>query len=344
MHPEFDPEAALAPNGRYFGFPYTEKEASLLLVSVPWDVTTSYRPGAAKGPQAIRQASLQLDFYDFEIPDAFKSGIGTSDFSLSGPIRELSERLRPLAEQVMEKGEENAKEALKEVNAGSEQVNEWLYDTSARLLKEGKHVGVVGGDHSCPLGLMRALGEKYGKFGILHIDAHADLRRAYEGFTFSHASIIYNALGLPHVEKVVQAGVRDVCQSEQDLVKASRGRILQFPDIKIQERLGEGENWGDLCREIIAALPRKVYVSFDIDGLTPSLCPHTGTPVPGGLEFGQVRHMLSLLRQSGKQIIGFDLCEVAPDPENPQDEWDGNVGARVLYMLCNTLLASSPVS
>ncbi|MCM1169857.1 MAG: agmatinase family protein [Bacteroides sp.] len=341
MATDFDPEAPLSPNGNYFGFPYTQQEAKLILVSVPWDVTTSYRPGAAQGPQAIRQASLQLDFYDFEIPDAYRLGIGTLDFSESEKIAERSAQLRPLAEKVIEQGEVNTPEELAEVNAGSASVNDWLHDTASALLAQGKHVGVVGGDHSSPLGLMRALGERHGAFGILHLDAHADLRKAYEGFTYSHASIMHNALQLPCVEKLVQLGIRDVCRSEQNLVKESNGRIRQFSDMEVQKRLFEGYTWNDICREVIDALPAKVYISFDIDALQPALCPHTGTPVPGGLEFSQARYLLSLLRKSGKQIIGFDLCEVAPNPADPADEWDGNVGARILYMLCNTLLAST---
>lgn len=339
MQPVFDPEAPLAPNGRYFGFPYEAENSPLVLVSVPWDVTTSYRAGAAKGPQAIRQASLQLDFYDFDIPDAYRLGIGTLDFAKSEPIRLLSERLRPLAERVIEEGADKAQDALQQANAGSVFVNDWLCKISKDLLAQGKRVGVVGGDHSCPLGLLQALCEQHPQFGILHLDAHADLRRAYEGFTYSHASIMYNALQLPQVQCLAQVGVRDVCQSEQDLVRQSRGRVRQFPDHRLAERLGEGETWHNLCKEILAALPQKVYVSFDIDVFQPSLCPHTGTPVPGGLEYNQVRQLFSLLRHSGKEIIGFDLCEVAPDAQNASDEWDGNVGARVLYMLCNTLLA-----
>lgn len=337
----FDPEAALSPNGRYFGFPFTEEESSLLLVSVPWDVTTSYRPGAAKGPEAIRQASLQLDFYDFDIPDAHRLGIGTLDFARSEEIRKLSEQLRPLAEKVIENGQENTAAELQQVNEGCIHMNEWLYRTAAEHLQKGRYVAVVGGDHSAPLGLMKAVGERYGSFGILHFDAHADLRKAYEGFTFSHASIMYNALQLAAVERLVQVGVRDVCQSEQNLVRNSNGHILQFADIRIQEGLSEGLKWSEICREIIDALPQRVYISFDIDALEPALCPHTGTPVPGGLTFGQARHLLSLLRRSGKQIVGFDLCEVAPDPKDASDEWDGNVGARMLYMLGNTLLTQA---
>lgn len=348
---KFNPNAACAPNGNYFGFPYTIEESPLVLISVPWDVTTSYRPGTSRGPKAINQASVQLDFFDFEIPQAWTGGISTWPLENSDDIAHLSNQTRPLAEKLIaweENGIENCNPTELEERANIQQTvaqaceftNNWLLRNSLVFLEKGKSVGVVGGDHSSPLGLMQALAQKHSGFGILHFDAHDDLREAYENFQYSHASIMYNALKIKEVQKLVQVGVRDVCQDEQDLVKKQSDRIIQFSDNLIQRKLSEGETWKSICEKIIASLPQKVYISFDIDVFTPSLCPHTGTPVPGGLEFGQVRYLLSQLRGSGKEIIGFDLCEVAPNPENPSDEWDGNVGARVLYMLCNTLLFS----
>ena len=349
---DFDPDAACAPNENYFGFPFKPEDCPLLLVSVPWDVTVSYRKGTALGPAAIRQASVQLDFFDFEMPDIWKAGIGTHPFSVSEEISRLSEKLRPVAERVIAFQEGRTEDLpdnyaeqgfiadLEKVNAGGAYLNDWLKRISSMLLENGKFVGVVGGDHSSPLGLIQALGEKYTSFGILHLDAHDDLRKAYEKFDFSHASIMYNALRVPSVERLVQVGVRDVCQQEQDRVSASSGRIVQFPDVHIHRRLSEGEDWAAVCHEIIGRLPQNVYVSFDIDVFEPYLCPHTGTPVPGGLSFQQVRYLLSCLRASGKNLIGFDLCEVAPDTASPQNEWDGHVGARVLYLLSNTLLTS----
>lgn len=348
---DFDPDAACAPNENYFGFPFKPDDCPLLLVSVPWDVTVSYRKGTALGPAAIRQASVQLDFFDFEMPEIWKAGIGTHPFSASEEIARLSETLRPMAERVIAFQEGRTEDLpegyaehgfsadLEKVNAGSAHVNDWLKNISSGLLERGKSVGVVGGDHSSPLGLIQALGEKYASFGILHLDAHDDLREAYEKFDFSHASIMYNALCVPSVERLVQVGVRDVCRQEQDRVAASAGRIVQFPDVYVHRRLSEGGEWASVCREIIGYLPQNVYVSFDIDVFEPYLCPHTGTPVPGGLSFQQIRYLLSCLRKSGKNLIGFDLCEVAPDTTSVRDEWDGNVGARVLYLLSNTLLS-----
>ena len=352
---EFDPNEACAPNGNFFGFPFSLEESHLVLIPVPWDVTTSYRKGASLGPKAILDASIQLDFFDFEIPNAWKGGIGTSPYEDSLPIKEISNFLRPVAERAISYQEKkiqclpvgysqaNYAKDISLVEKGSEKLNEWLKSKCSQYMNQGKKVGIVGGDHSVPLGFLQALADNHEEFGILHLDAHADLRNAYEGFRYSHASIMNNVLQLDNVSRLVQVAIRDVCETEEELVAQSEGRIIQFTDMQLQKSLLEGHAWMDSCQQIIASLPQKVYISFDIDALDPSLCPHTGTPVPGGITFAQARYLLSCLRQSGKEIIGFDLCEVAPNPHTPDDEWDGNVGSRLLYILANTLLFSCAV-
>ena len=204
----------------------------------------------------------------------------------------------------------------------------------------GKLVGLLGGDHSTPLGYFKAIGEKHGDFGILQIDAHCDLRKAYENFVYSHASIMYNALEeVPQIKKLVQVGIRDYCEEEWDYIEANKDRVVTFFDQDIKERQFEGKTWQAITDEIISQLPQKVFISFDIDGLNPKLCPHTGTPVQGGFETDQVFYLFKKLMQSGRHLVGFDLNEVGIS----QDEWDENVGARCLFKLCNMLAASNPV-
>jgi agmatinase len=203
-------------------------------------------------------------------------------------------------------------------------------------MDQNKIVALLGGDHSTPLGLMQALAEKHSSFGILHIDAHADLREAYEGFEYSHASIMFNAIKIPQITHLVQVGIRDYCEAELRLIK-SDNRISAFFDRDIKHRQFEGTTWASICDQIIDVLPKKVYLSFDIDGLDPKLCPNTGTPVPGGLELEQSIYLVEKLVYSGRTIIGFDLNEVAPG----KDEWDANVGARLLYRLANMCLVSN---
>jgi len=222
------------------------------------------------------------------------------------------------------------------INEACENLNVYVRNTAAKLLNEGKMIGLLGGDHSTPLGLLRALSERYDRFGILQIDAHADLRRAYEGFTYSHASIMFNALKLPSVQRLIQVGVRDYCEEEVVAMNRGMGRIVNFFDDDIKAQLYGGKTWSDICKDIIKVLPDNIYISFDIDGLDPKLCPGTGTPVPGGFELQQVTYLLKQIALSGKRIIGFDLSEVAPG----STDWDANVGARALYQLCNWMAVS----
>ncbi|NEP08697.1 MAG: agmatinase family protein [Symploca sp. SIO2C1] len=331
----FNPNGITIPNGCFFGFPYGVEEAAIVLLPVAWDVTTSYREGAANGPQAILDASVQLDWYDFDLPQAWQTKCGT--IPMNSDIQEQNRAIRAIAKLIIEHLESGGKvddhaiaKQLATVNQASATLNHWVYTQSLELLEQGKLVGIVGGDHSVPLGLMQALAQKYEDYGILHIDAHADLRQAYEGFTYSHASIMHNALKLPQISRLVQVGIRDVCEAEMAMVKSDE-RIVMFDDWQLKANTYQGIPWATQCDKIISNLPDKVYISFDIDGLNPSYCPNTGTPVPGGLEFNEAIYLLRSLVQTGKRIIGFDLCEVAPGELG--DEWDGNVGARVLYKL-----------
>ena len=336
---KFNPDDVGISNGNYFGFPNNPEKSDIVLISVPWDVTTSYKPGTADGPEAIIEASVQLDFFDFEIPNAWETKI--SSLPINKEIVRQNQNLRPKAEEIirkLESGEHLDEPLMKKqatINTYSEKLNELIKYQSLELLKTGAVVGVVGGDHSSPLGLIHALSEQYADFGILHIDAHADLRKCYEGFEFSHASIMYNALKLKNISRIVQVGIRDISSGEMELIEQNE-RLLLFSDYTIKSACFNGTSWDLLCDNIIAKLPQNLYISFDIDGLSPEFCPNTGTPVPGGLTFNEAIHLLHKLHRSSKKIIGFDLCEVAVSANT---DWDANVGARILYKLC--LIAAS---
>ncbi|MDR0712462.1 MAG: agmatinase family protein [Prevotellaceae bacterium] len=339
----FNPNNIGIPNGSYFALPFSVDNALLALLPVPWDVTTSYRPGAANGPQAMLDASPQVDLFDLDNGEAWMSGICT--LPENAEIRRLGKAARRDAEKVialLEKGEDESSAALNpyldRVNKASSTLNGWVYEQTLQALRRGQLVGLVGGDHSVPLGYMRALGEMHEAFGILHIDAHADLREAYEGFEFSHASIMYNAIKhVASVKKLVQVGIRDLCKDEAEYAENSP-IIKQFDDYYLNENLFNNVAWADLCKKILAFLPQKVYISFDIDGLSPDCCPNTGTPAPGGLSFHQASYLVKQLVKQGKTIVGFDLCEVSPGPGS--SEWDATVGARMLYKLCGFCIRS----
>ncbi|MFA5453387.1 MAG: agmatinase family protein [Candidatus Methanomethylophilaceae archaeon] len=332
----FDPNLPGVPNGRYFALPFSREEAEIVLISVPWDVTTSYRDGTRMGPEAIIDASAQIDLFNTRVDEAWNIPIATLEEHEELPI--LNRTARNLAQKIIQSWEDGIDprenglgEVMDEVNSACARMNRIVYLQCSEQLRAGKLVGLVGGEHSVPFGHLQALGEHYGSFGILHIDAHADLREAYEGFTFSHASIMYNALkSIPAVTALTQVGVRDYCR-EEHLIIRSDPRIAFFPDESLNEDLYEGLTWREQCHRIMESLPEQVYISLDIDGLSPDLCPHTGTPVPGGLSFQQVDYLLYLLASSPVKIIGFDVCEVAPGENDP---WDAIVGARILHKIC----------
>lgn len=340
----FNPNGVGVDNGNYFGLPSTPEEAELVLISAPWDVTVSYGSGTAFAPDAMIEASTQLDLFDVAAPDQWRRGIATAPVDYS--LQELSERLRRDAERVIEHLEEGGSEhddqvvrKIRRVNEGCHEMNQNIYRQACEWLDQGKLVGLVGGDHSTPYGLISALGERHKSFGVLHIDAHCDLRVAYEGFEFSHASIMHNVLrNIPQVERLVEVAVRDFCDQEYE--RAQRDpKIEMFNDHQLATNAFEGMRWEEQCRQIVDKLPKQVYISFDIDGLSPDNCPHTGTPVPGGLSFREATYLLEQVVKSGRQIIGFDVVEVTPKREERIDEI---VGARILYCLCNLALASNP--
>ncbi len=339
----FDPSVTASHKVGIFGLPTTAEKSLLHLLPVPWDVTTSYGGGASLGPQAILEASPQIDLFDLETGRAYEKGYHL----LTEPsgLKETNERLRQLAlkirNELEESGElsEASRTAQKEINLACKEMITAVHRTAASTLRNGKIFGLIGGDHSTPQGAIQAISEKLnGDFGILHIDAHADLREAYQGFEHSHASIMYNVMTADWRPKhLVQVGIRDFCEEEYEMIQ-SRKDITTYFDLQLKSELLSGSAWSLICRKIIESLPKNVYISFDIDGLSPEFCPHTGTPVPGGLSYDQALYLIGSVIKSGRKLVGFDLNEVAPG----SDEWDGNVGARLLYKLCGwTVLAAS---
>ncbi|HAA23966.1 MAG TPA: agmatinase, partial [Cytophagales bacterium] len=296
----------------------------------------AYGAGTVNGPEAVLAASPQIDYHLQDLPQAWKMGIAMEPIPQalahqSNILRKRTETYITWLEagNLPDQAPEDYRMLLQEVNDSSLALCNNLTKKAEGHLDGGKVVGLLGGDHSTPLGLMTAISHRYEEFGILQIDAHADLRIAYEGFTYSHASIMTNALKLGPLSKLVQVGVRDYAESEHEVVATSAGRIESFYDQILQENRFQGMTWHQQCESIVAPLPEHVYVSFDIDGLDPTLCPNTGTPVPGGLSMEEALYLIKQVVKSGRKIVGFDVSEVAPG----QDEWDGNVGARVLYRL-----------
>ncbi len=349
LEANFDPTQTISSEFGIFGIPIEEEKAKLVLLPVPWEVTTSYGKGASQGPRIIRQASEQIDLFDLETGKAYLAGYF---------MKEVSEEMLSKNMVMKAKAQELIKlktnlddnyafqnKLAEDVNAACKEMTDWVYNESKKILSQGKILGLVGGDHSTPLGAIRALSEKYkGEFGVLHFDAHADLRKAYQGFQQSHASIMYNVMTSDFKpKKLVQVGIRDFCEEEYNFIQERPKEVKTFFDLENKKRQLKGESWAQITKDIVNELPQNVYISFDIDGLDPALCPSTGTPVAGGLSMSEAFYVFSAVAESGRTIIGFDLNEVSCGEQN-ESEWDGNVGARVLYKLCGWAVTSQSKS
>jgi agmatinase len=342
----FDPDAAAQPGSGIFGLPHGPDEAAVHVLGVPFDATTSYRRGTAHGPEAVVAASAQVDLYDRLFGKPYEQGIWyrADDGTLAG----WNDQARALADPVIAAGgadpdsHEHA-HLLAELAALGSRVNERVEEFTTDCLAAERLPVVLGGDHSVPFGAIRAAARAHPGLGVLHFDAHADLRVAFEGFEWSHASIFHNVLEqVPGVASLVQVGIRDLGHAEAMRCDADP-RIHTLFDDEWAEVVARGGDRRQAIRRHLERLPQEVWISFDIDGLSPDLCPSTGTPVPGGLDWHQTMQWLEELVLRGHRIVGVDLCEVAPpegggDPEGAS--WDAVVGARLLYRLIGAAMSS----
>ena len=332
---KFDPNG-VGQKGRLFGLPFTKETAEIVVIPVPWDVTTSFKDGASLGPQSVLNVSTQIDLVMPGIKDAWKFGICMLPIDDEWIVKNdqarkfAKEYIKFLEGEPIELSGKDIDLILQNINKLSYKINEWVYSKSTELLKENKMPVVLGGDHSAPYGLMLAISNHYKEFGVLQIDAHADLRPAYEGFKFSHASIMHNLLKMGNVTKLVQVGIRDFCEQEQEVMMGDK-RITTFYDEQLAKERFEGATWKEQVDRILSALPDNIYISLDVDGLEQIYCPGTGTPVPGGLSFNQLIYLFERVIESGKTIISFDICEIS----GKNGDWDAIVGSRLLYNLSN---------
>lgn len=326
-----------APDSGLFGGRW-DVEAPLIILSVPWEATASYGRGSSRTPDLLPGASHQLDFFD----PVHARPLNPQQVSLwRAPTswKAMNQRCVQLADQVMESpGDRRVQAQVAEVNRCSRILNRELESRVWDCLQNGHSVGILGGDHSSPFGSIAAHARYYRNLGVLHLDAHADLREGYMGFNFSHASIMNRVIGhVQGISQLVSVGLRDLCEQEYRMAQ-EHPRITPFFQHELLGRLDQGEPWARLCAEIVDRLPENVYVSLDVDGLDPWLCPHTGTPVPEGLSFRQAISLLCEVSRSGRNLVGFDVCEVSAAKDPATSEWDLNVGARLLFRLCCEVL------
>lgn len=339
-----DPNSKASSKDGIYGLPFKEKDAQVVYIPVPWDVTTSYQAGTSKGPKALLEASAQIDFFDLDFVDAFQAGLYMK--KESSKIKKLNTQGRTLAKKIIDADDSALQKNkilqknLAQVNQICNDLNNEIYKETKTLLAQNKISVVVGGDHATPFGAIKAYAEKYPNLGILHFDAHSDTRIAYMGFENSHASIMHNVMEkIPGVSKLVQVGIRDFCEQEFIYTRDHKKIEVYFDQVLARRKMS-GENFLKIATEIVSHLPSHVYISFDIDGLDPRYCPNTGTPVPGGLDYQEVMLIINELVKSGKKLVGFDLVEVAPNPKDKSNEWDANVGMRLLYKMTSASLAT----
>ncbi len=328
---DFDPDAPGVLGDGIFGLPHTPDNARVVVVGVPFEATVSSGRGTAQAPNRIREASLQVDLHDPLVDAPWRDGIAMLPESEADAIRALDTEARALAEPVIAAGGPTSPElqaACTRVDALCDRMNQWVDERTSAILAAGQIPAIVGGDHSVAFGAMRAAARHCPGVGILHIDAHADLREAYEGFRWSHASVLYNVHELvPDLGHIVQVGLRDFGVAEAERI-VEWSDLTAYTDHEIAWEQASGEPWMRIAARILRPLPERVWVTLDIDGLDPGHGPHTGTPVPGGLSWHEVTLLLQLLAQDHR-IIGFDLVEVG------DGDWDANVGARLLYRLAS---------
>lgn len=341
-----------------YGLEADPDASAVHVISVPWEATTSYGRGTAEGPEAVIHASVQVDLFDLELEDLGRRrpsalappgephAAGIAAIPVDPAWRAWSEEASRHALEVIAdyeagraRGADDA--ALARVNELSHELDRAVAAAVRQAEDAGRFVAVLGGDHAVAFGAIAARAERYPGLGVLQFDAHADLRVAYQGFTGSHASVMHRVVAeVPDVAKLVSVGVRDLCREEREAIDTSGGRTVAFFDRDRVAHAHAGHPFDAFADRIVDALPEHVYVSFDIDGLDPRFCPHTGTPVPGGLSFDEAVAILVRIVDSGRCIVGCDLVEVAPGKDG--DTWDANVGARLLYKLIGCALASSP--
>ncbi|MFT6110996.1 MAG: agmatinase [Planctomycetota bacterium] len=339
---EFDPNAASTAGSGLFGLPHGPEEALVHIVGVPFEATTSYRGGTAHGPDAVLAASRQIDLFDLRFGKPYEQGLWLAP--TDERFHAWNSAARSLTAPIIEKGgaDEDDAAAVARVNEIGDAVNSTVRAFFDERLGAGQAPVLpvlLGGDHSTPFGAIAACADRYPGLAVLQFDAHADLRPAFEGFRWSHASIMHNVLQeIGNVSRIVQVGIRDLCEQEYDELQSDSPVTALF-DTDLESARFEGRTRA-LARSTIASLPDEIYISFDIDALDPTLCPNTGTPVPGGILWDELMVWLEEISKSGKRVVGLDLNEVSPGPGGDPDgtSWDAIVGARVLYRLIGAAL------
>lgn len=270
------------------------KDSQIVIISAPLEKTVSYGKGTSIGPTEILKASHYVEFYDEEQKRelCFEKGICT---------------LEPMNLQKL-----SIEKALQKINK-----------EVAKHIDEGKFVVTLGGEHSLSTAPIIAFHERFPNLSILQIDAHSDLRDSYEGSKYSHASVMARVAEFN--TNIVQVGIRAQCIEEVELKKKKGIKTFYAREIKMGMY---GEKWQE---QVAKNLTENVYITFDVDGFDPSLLPATGTPEPGGLFWDETMDLLKIVGMD-KNIVGFDVVELAPSKYHPSSNF---IAAKLVYKMLN---------
>ncbi len=331
IYPKLGSLEAPGEGAGLFGLNHELGDSLLRILPVAWEGSTSQGSGTSQCFDGLLRASHYVDLFHERYGDAYRAGIACCPDTLIASKK---------AQAKCSTDNEGRKR-----DAIYQELYEALYLKTQEALDSHSIPLVVGGDHSAPLASLVAIGENRKKntkdqqWGVLHLDAHLDMRSSYEGVENSHASIMYHASRkAAGLTKIVSLGIRDYCKEE--MAYASSIGACTLTDRAMRRALAEGASLKGLLSRALAELPQNVYLSFDIDGLDMANCPATGTPVPGGFQFYEMQLLLDLLVESGRAIVGADLCEIVCSGERPEESLDANVGSRVLWEMCNAIIAS----
>lgn len=332
--------------GFYFRDAMSTQDADIVLVSAPWAVTSAGGEGAVYAPDAIIDASTAVSLYDVVSQTSISGRVATAEVDYD--LQESSIQLGGDAAKVVShiedggtlSGDYFARKVVR-INLGFRDMHRSVGKRVFRFADKGKIVGVIGGDHSVSLGAVRSISAVHPGMGVLFIDSHSDLRPSGRIFDYSHLSVARNIVDeVAQVSKMVQVGVRDISQEEIEFAE-KHPKITLFCHEQMTAGRFSGRSWSEVCDDVVAELPKKVYISFDIDALSPECCPHTKRPVAGGMTFDEAVCLINRVAESGREIIGFDLTEIVPVMESGVD---AAVGARMLVKLCAAALKSNASS
>jgi agmatinase len=260
-------------------------QAQVVILPIPYEQTTTYGTGTKEGPQALIAASRHMELYDEELDfEVYQVGIHT--------LRELET-----------------------VASGPQAMMDRITEVTRDLLRYGKFVVGLGGEHTISFGLVRAFAERFPGVSVLQFDAHADLREAYQGTPYNHASVLRR---ISELVPAVQVGIRSLSREEAEWVKARGARLFYAWEV-----LGSP----DMATAISDALTDHVYITICLDGFDPSIMPAVGTPEPGGLGWYDVLRIVRRVAET-RHIVGFDVVELFPIPGNMAPDF---LAARLVY-------------